>query len=64
MLKIIRPFFVMSVIPGFYKVQQNKHSKLQHFEKRKGFLELYRVFQGCFSLLKIKQIRSLNNNSW
>ena len=54
----------MSVIPEFYKVQQNKHSKLQHFEKRKGFLELYRVFQGCFSLLKIKQIRSLNNNSW
>ena len=44
-------------------MQQNKHSNLQHFEKRKGFLELYRVFQVCFSLLKIKRNQFLNNNS-
>ena len=33
---------------GSYKVQQNKHPNLQHLKKRKGFLELHRVFQGCF----------------
>ena len=33
-------------------------------KKRKGFLELHRLFQGCFSLLKIKRNQFLNNNSW
>ena len=36
-------------------MQQNKQSNLQHFEKRRGFLELHRVFQGCFSLLKLNE---------